>query len=141
VHDFRDCNKFLDEFNKTEDDILKEALLVAALVSYCRPFSENKENDKIIKKISLEVVTRPLEAHEIRLHKKLITIRNKAIAHSDIDKKPTGSTVQNKVLVQASKLYNILAEDLDINEISNLSKKMISICGDIISHEQRKLNI
>ncbi|MDP3298027.1 MAG: hypothetical protein Q8N09_10670 [Thermodesulfovibrionia bacterium] len=140
-HDLDECNKFLYKFSKIEDDIIKEALLIAALIAYGRPFSENKENDKIIKKIPLELVTRPFEPSEKRLHAKLMTIRNKAIAHSDIVKKPTSSSVDGQGLVQQSKPYNILAEDIDINKMLNLSKKMILICEDIICGEQRKLKL
>ncbi len=140
-HDFDECNKFLHKFSRIKDDIIKEALLIAALIAYGRPFSENKENDKIIKKIPLELVTRPFDSGEKRLHAKLMTIRNKAIAHSDIDKKPTDSEINSQGFVQVSKPYNILAEDIDINRMLNLSKKMILTCEDIICSEQRKLKL
>ena len=140
-HDFEECNKFLDEFIKKNEDTIKEALLISALVAYARPFSENKEHPKIINKIPLEKVTRPLGPEERKLHNRLMTIRNQAIAHSVFDKKPTGSTIQGIALVQQSKPYNILAELIDIKEMKDLSKKMITICDDIICNEQRKLRL
>lgn len=140
-HDFENCNKFLDEFIKKNKDTIKEALLISALVAYARPFSENKKHPKIINKIPLEKVTRPLGTEERKLHKKLMTIRNQAIAHSVFDKKPTGTTIRSIALVQQSKPYNILAESIDIKEMKDLSKKMITICDDIICNEQRKLKL
>ena len=53
--------------------------------------------------------------------------------------KPTGSTIQGQALIQQSKPYNILAEQIDINKLKDLSQKMISNCEDIICKEQRKL--
>jgi endonuclease III-like uncharacterized protein len=140
-HDFEECNKFLDGFIERNKDTIKEALLISALVAYARPFSENKEHPKIINKIPLEKVTKPLGPEERKLHNKLMTIRNQAIAHSVFDKKPTGSIIQGVALVQQSKPYNILAESIDIKEMKDLSEKMITICDDIICNEQRKLEL
>lgn len=138
-HDFEESIRFIDELKKTDKATLKEALLISAVIAYARPFSENEEHDQTIKKIPQEKITRPLDSEEKRLHNQLITIRNKAVAHSDFDKKPTRPIVRGKQLIQQSKPYSIFAENIDIDGMESLIKKMTSICEDIICLEQRRL--
>ena len=95
----------------------------------------------MINKIPLEKATKEFNSEEKKLHKKLMTIRNQAIAHSVFDKKPTGSTIRGIALVLRSKPYNIREEPIDIEEMKDLSKKMMTICEDIICKEQRKLRL
>jgi hypothetical protein len=54
----------------------------AMITAYTRPFSQSRGT---IPKLSLKMTGAQLSAEQIELHEKLMTLRNKAVAHSDAE--------------------------------------------------------
>lgn len=91
THDLNDCKRFLQELsNHKYGSVAYEALLIAAIIFYIRPFSGNErdENANADSKIDNKVL-QGLTSDELELHKKLLTLRMKAIAHSEWTYHPT----------------------------------------------------
>ena len=91
THDWEHCLKFLQELsNHAYGSTTYEALLIAAVIFYIRPFSGNergkdasadsKVDDKVLEGLTDE---------ECKLHETLLTLRMKAIAHSEWTYHPT----------------------------------------------------
>jgi hypothetical protein len=61
-----------------------EALLIAAIIFYARPFSSNERNKdaKAASRITNQVIDH-LSNEEKELHEKIIKLRNKALAHAE----------------------------------------------------------
>ena len=97
VRDFEKSTSYLrvlDSLNETVDEacgvLVCESLLLSSIVSYARPFSHNEKDEaaEADPKITGDVLE-GLSEEELALHKKLIKLRNKAIAHSEWIMNPT----------------------------------------------------
>lgn len=96
-NDFVEAKDYLVSVKPELDDVLKKALLVAAVISYSRPFTANKGGNykqstptlKVNKNITLKT------NKERAFHEKILDLRKKAVAHSDFSKRPAN-------LIQAS---------------------------------------
>ncbi len=90
AHGLDRCIDALDELHKVDEGgIAYEALLSFAVITYARPFSKNEkyENSPAISRVpEIEAILTP---EERILHKKIIDLRNKAIAHAEWGKHST----------------------------------------------------
>ena len=82
--DFSKAISFIDaamlhELHKPE----YEALLLGAIVYYARPFSGNERDNPPLSDTRLVLDVEGLLRDDFELHKRLIEIRNKAVAHSE----------------------------------------------------------
>lgn len=85
------CRKFIEELSQYKyGSIVYEALLIAAIIFYARPFSGNErdQNSNADSKVD-EKVLQGLTSEEHEMHKILLMLRNKAIAHSEWTHHPT----------------------------------------------------
>ena len=72
----------IEKMKETEDAYLKEALFRDAVVSYIKPFSDNRgENQKKGLRINQKGIPVGLKS----AHKELEDIRNKLFAHNDLE--------------------------------------------------------
>lgn len=60
----------------------RKALLVAAIIAYTRPFSGNRAAEGVHGALP-EGILDSLSAEQLALHRRLLTLRNKVLAHSD----------------------------------------------------------
>ncbi len=128
VRDFEKSIEFLQEIgNHSQATLLYEALLISALICYCRPFSSNERNkdakatDRIEFKSFSDITT-----DEKSLHDKCITTRNKAVAHAEWSRHPTEYRRGTRVIV--SRGYSILSENIDPTSLLALSEKLLQQC-------------
>ncbi len=91
--DFFEAESYLKEVKEvlkdpSPSDTILKALLMAATVTYCRPFTNNLGNkdDGATASISGKFVNE-LTDEEKKLHKTLIDLRNTVLVHSDFEKK------------------------------------------------------
>ena len=88
--DLNEANQYLGQYNEKMEHVLRRALFSAALVSYSRPFlrsdtgNENRASAKLDGKFLVGLTN-----EHLALHKKIIDLRNKAVAHSDFDWRPS----------------------------------------------------
>jgi len=75
--------KSIEAMESLKDDYLKEALFRDAVVSYVRPFSDNRgENIKRGLKLNQKNISKELKS----VHKEIENIRNELFAHNDLTK-------------------------------------------------------
>ena len=128
IRDFEKSIEFLEEAGSHHPNSLPyESLLICALISYCRPFSTNEQNKNAeaspkIKFDSFSGIT----ADEKSLHDQCMTIRNKALAHSEWSKYPTRRNPETNVI--SSQVYSIISQDIDRASLLAFSKKLMEQC-------------
>lgn len=128
IEDFKRSIEFLKESNKhLPNSLLYESLLICALLYYCRPFSSNEreKNAKATSKINIDSFS-DITDDEKSLHNKCMTIRNKALAHSEWSKYPTGRDPKTNVI--SSREYSILSEGIDRQSLIALVEKLKNQC-------------
>jgi hypothetical protein len=80
--DMERAQKSLAKMQETEDPYIKEALFRDAVVSYVKPFSDNRgENQRKGLRINQKGIPSKLK----NAHKRLEDIRNKLFAHNDLE--------------------------------------------------------
>jgi hypothetical protein len=127
--DFEDALKFLKEtLHFKENSVAYEALLLSAVVYYSRPFSPNeiKSDAPATSKIDFADMG-PVSEAETVLHKKLIRIRNKAIAHSESSHYPV--SLSPTTPVATSQRFALSAEQIDIALFQQLAEKFQVLCN------------
>ena len=135
-NDWVKCNGFLSELDNQEyGSLCYEALLLSAILFYSRPFSCNEREsassaDPVVDKAVLQGF------NEISLngHKKIIILRNKAIAHMEWVNNPVGvdgAVVQGREfsIWQHFKKSDIGLFSSIVSHLLNNSQKLI---GDFI---------
>ena len=110
-----------------------EALILAAIVSYCCPFSSN-ETSKLAKAQSRLCIKDFGYLTDLQkdLHKKCKKLRNKAIAHSEFKFNPTGIKQKKLKQVIVSRPFSLLNENLDLEIFEKLLTHFVVLC-----HEKR----
>lgn len=89
--DFIEAEKYLECFRQkpTDIDIIKRALLLAAIVSYARPFLQNDCGKQLQATSRLSIkISQTLSVEEQVFHEKIMLLRNEALAHSQYTRKP-----------------------------------------------------
>jgi hypothetical protein len=127
--DFEKASECVAEARKRlPNDLVFEALLFMAIVTYCRPFSPNEKpphNPKAESRLNLEGLILPT-AREKEIHSQCETLRNKALAHSEFAYNPTNLNRTTGVI--SSKPFSLLTEQFDLDGLANLLKKLEEVC-------------
>jgi hypothetical protein len=104
-----------------------DALLFAAIVSYCRPFSPNEKSKLAMATSRLRIEDfGPLTDPEKGLHERLEELRNKALAHSESELNPTKFHPQTKVFTGRS--FSLSNETLDLDAFEAIFVRFAEIC-------------
>ena len=103
-----------------------EALLFSALVCYARPFSGNERGSDAAasSRLNLDALAK-LSASEKRMHEKCTTLRNRALAHSEVAMNPTRLRVSGVVM---SKPFSLLTPPFDLPGFLGLAEKLRFAC-------------
>lgn len=85
IQDFKQCLKFLKELKyHNHGSAAYEAMLIAAIISYAKPFSNNERDKDTTDDPTIDInELTALTDTEQELHYKFLTLRNKAITHSE----------------------------------------------------------
>lgn len=139
--DFEQCVRFLKELSKHEyADTPYEALLLSAIVCYARPFSCN-EKDKSAKadpRIT-DNVTDGLSHEDLELHKSILTLRNKAIAHAEWSQHPTGVSENGVISSARFSIWKHFHGTDDIERFIRLVSKMLSNADHLTANKLRAM--
>lgn len=104
-----------------------EALLFAAIVSYYRPFSPNEKNKNSLAASQLTTNSfSPFTPEDISLHGKLKELRNKALAHSEIQFNRTRRDPETGII--SSRPFTLLSQPIDIVGLIVLASKLAEEC-------------
>jgi hypothetical protein len=112
------------------------ALLLAAVVFYARPFStdERKKDAQLTPRLADSLV--PFKDAELKLHERILLLRNKAVAHAESAFNPVQFTPSidagdgERVSGTWSAPWHILPERLDLDEFEAIADKMHRQCVD-----------
>ena len=134
IKDLDQAIKYLIRLNEipvnSSDFEVRSALLVAAIISYSRPFSGNSEDEfatgtpKFGKNEQREIKDM-IGEEAIAFHKMVIDLRNKAIAHSEYKKNPTRRLKEYPMengFLTISRHFDILSVDLDTSYFLKLAE-------------------
>lgn len=124
-YDFEEAETYLVEYQNASSDIVRKALLVAAVIAYARPFTNNekKKSPDASPKVSF-LFDHLLSDEQQSMHNRLLTLRNKAIAHSEFSRNPVSlGNVQKDGISFKSEPYQILNEDISLTEFLALCKR------------------
>jgi len=116
--DLREAQVYLSAFRVDLHPTVQRALLVAAIISYARPFRGGWANrtQPIAPKVD-DTLGEGLSDAQQDLHILLLRYRDKAIAHSDFELKPTGRISTSGLGVATWTLpFDLLSLDLDVAE-------------------------
>jgi hypothetical protein len=112
MHDMQRCIDYLGCAQigvEREDWFVVSGLLSAAIVSYARPFSGNRDHPKATPNPSFRLSQ--LTPEERALHKHILAARNEAVAHSQAERNPVKvDSATATGWTASSRLYNPLAE-------------------------------
>ena len=133
ARDLEQSIRFMTELSSLDGEIgtiskgtVHEALLLSAIVSYARPFSHN-EIEAIAKanaKITEDVLVR-LSDEERALHKKIVSLRNRAIAHSEWSLNPTRLSEQGVFIGKEFTIWSKLCDN-EIRQFKKLIEKILN---------------
>ena len=124
AYDLEDSNRFLKQLGVAGiDPTQKEALLISSIICHARPFTGNEKNEvDALSRIHIEdfdEITRDF----LTLHKKVMSVRNKAIAHAEWTRYPTRINPTSGII--SSRRYSILGESFDTKLLIALNDKLI----------------
>lgn len=138
--DFEEAGAYLEALKNDHSDVIRRSLLIAAIIVYSRPFSNNKNHDKATNAI-VGKPKRILSEKGYELHERIIGYRNKAIAHSDFEKNPTSTSERmENGFVGWSRKFDVLGEPIDIDLFIEIQKSMRSHAVNKIFELNRELN-
>ena len=127
VFDFEKSIAYAEEASRhSPGDLAHEALLLSAIICYCRPFSPNEKNKNspAASLLKLEEFS-PLTAAEAELHKRCKELRNKALAHSEYKFNPTRLHPSGVII---SRPFSLLSHAPEISALVALARKLADEC-------------
>lgn len=108
--DFEEALVYVKLYKDELSDVIKRALISSAIIAYSRPFCKNNGPKNRSVPFILGGYQKRLSANQIKIHKLILSLRNKAIAHSDYQLKPTHPSISDGTVIQWSKPFDILNE-------------------------------
>ncbi|MEW6325160.1 MAG: hypothetical protein AB1515_07210 [Nitrospirota bacterium] len=140
--DFSEAEDYLSAIRPKQDITIQRALLLAAIVAYARPFTKNKDGSGDRSAPYLQASpTKMLTPEEQLLHRKLINLRDEALAHSQYDRKAVRRTSGSaKGFVMQGRLFDILSENIDRGTFHAICSKMKRHCNNKLFALNRKLS-
>jgi hypothetical protein len=138
AHDFETAGNFAEAAkNYLPSAIEYEALVEAAVIRYARPFSSNEQRGrgKADARLSVNVEQILTSKADMDLHKRVITLRNKMVAHAESEFYPTTlldpvGTSRASGFAVASKRWHILSENLDLDALARIADVMRRSCNN-----------
>lgn len=126
-HDFEKCQQFLEQRpNHTYGTAAYEALLLCAIVFYARPFSNNEKDSNAEAEPRVDnTVLDQLNSEEQVLHKRLVLLRNKVVAHAEWAYHPTGVTDNAVISSMPFSIWSHFPHTVDVQEFVGLVKKVL----------------
>lgn len=128
--DFHEASLYLEVLNSDGmHPTVQRAVLCASIVAYARPFRKNRGGQQAAETLALPEAF--LSDAEQELHDKLLMLRDRGIAHSDFDLKPTGHIPLGRPGVMTWSLpFNPLYQQIDITSFRALVAKLKGHCID-----------
>lgn len=140
-HDFEEAHSYLFQFKSEYPIPLQSAIATAAIVAYCRPFKRSNPgaDRKSDPRIEFDI-SEVLEDFELTQHLVVIDLRDRGVAHSDFDLKPSERLPSPEGgALSSSKRFSPLV-GLDIELLTKMSHKLHVFCITQIIYTNRKIS-
>src|SRR5882672_9425779 len=139
--DFDEARDYLRAYSEELPESLRRAVLVSAIVAYSRPFTSNDSGTAGLATGTLTGNPKGiLSSEEFRLHKKILSLRNEAVAHSDYDRKPTRFVERiGTGFITESKPFDVLSESIPVHTFLAMCTKMMRHCVSTLHSLSRDL--
>lgn len=144
LRDLRKAATFLEQAEKyarkrvNARPLELEALLLSAIVSYAKPFTNNEargQNSTADRRLTIDAAQVLNAADDLRLHEDILKMRNKVVAHSDSEYYPVrwipGVRGMRGSLYH-SQTWSVMHEPLDLDAFARIVKKMSAACSRIL---------
>ena len=106
---------------------MRRALLTAAVVAYSRPFRKSRGGDKATHYLPVNL-DRWFTPAQLTMHKKLLDLRDTAVAHSDYAAKPASRIAGNLAGFSFwGARFDLLQQQLD-------AVAWLKMCDQLVSH-------
>jgi hypothetical protein len=132
TRDFEEARDYLRHFQTLDLSatgvVIQRALLTAAVIAYCRPFSGNEAHDRAIGQLAVKF--NALFSDEQReLHGALNALRNEAVAHSDYERRPVSRTHGSLTGFSFwGANFDLLREGLDVAKWEQMCERLAGEC-------------
>ena len=140
MHDFEHATKFVDAAAKHESNSPEyEALIMAAIVLYARPFGPNEKRPSAMASARLHLDPAAILGDLYNLHVQIVDRRNTAVAHAEWDLYPTSQipvTPNSPGFATSSKRWHPVNEGIDPNELRSISELMRKACLDSLFQDR-----
>lgn len=135
--DFADAKRFIDAARKNASDSIEyEALVQAAIIAYARPFSGNERGQDSPSDRNLDPAVVALDGEDRILHDRIITLRNKAVAHAASVNNPveilplkSEATITDGFSTQSHR-WSAAREQIDLDAFHRIADAMVYRCTD-----------
>jgi hypothetical protein len=130
VQDFTEAKAYLEALDTKQTREVKSALLLAAIVAYARPFTQNDPSAQI--RATSTVGLNPkaeLSQEQLALHDTVLEFRHKAIAHSSYDMRPFDYRATSETGYSfGGFFFDILAERLNVEVYKSACEVLAAVC-------------
>jgi hypothetical protein len=129
--DFDQAVDFLYELRHGENlsDTVQEALLMAAVISYARPFTSNKSPHGEASRTLTPEAREQLTPEEQQLHEHLMSLRNELLAHSDFRRRRVSNVVHHDTgFMVSAQCQSILHSGIDRELMARVCQKLKYFC-------------
>lgn len=130
VQDFTEAKAYLLALNTKQTREVKSALLLAAIVAYARPFTQNDPGVQF--RATSTVGLNPkaeLSQEQLALHVKVLDFRHKAVAHSSYDMRPFDYRATSEAGYSfGGFFFDVLAERLDVEVFKSACEVLVAVC-------------
>ncbi|MFM2623520.1 hypothetical protein [Vibrio owensii] len=130
ITDLKEAKNYLHLYVNSDKPLIKSAAEIAFIVSYCKPFSGNKEPTKGVPNELPKKSLKTLTVQERDIHSILVQeYRNKMVAHSELTHLEPEIEIfeQGTAIKVKHKRTNCLLDRLSIDDTFCLVNKLISI--------------
>ena len=139
AYDFQRAVEFIEAGGKHGIETLEhEGLLVAAVVHYARPFSNNEERSKKVlpsdRSIAVDAAKELGADHA--LHERILVIRNKAVAHAEWEYYPTDripDAGSGRGIAMQSQRWHIVNERINLDAFARIAAHMRRLCQNRVA--------
>jgi hypothetical protein len=129
-HDFRRAGEFVRAAREHEISTIEhEALLIAAIIYYARPFSGNEKDRKKHQPPPPsdarlhESLANFEEGEDQILHDRIVKLRHKAVAHAEFGNYPVMLMGEEQRTIVSS-AWHVIAEQLDLARLKKIANDM-----------------
>ena len=131
--DIWEASLVLAEWSHDLPPVVRRALLIAAIVSYCRPFTTNY-GPGALRKLDIADYLKADHSSDrplLELHQVLMHLRDKVVAHSDFDVQPVTLGARTTTGFTFDRLkVDVLMAPISIDDFRRLCSIVQSRCTD-----------